>query len=284
MALIHPLVQEYKIGPLSQSINNQSTLNNILSPFGYHMLPQLVSVVPCTCEFLQLSIYSSRLYQCSKSILTLNLNYRFSHQLCLITSREQCIETHIKLFTTPLVNNSELPTAAPQLLRDFSALQSSCTALMKNNIEHKGMKPITTRFISPTMNTGYVDYPSFVVEVLLHTQVQGFSTAPLIDQTLRSTSTTLATTQVHEDGVHWVPTWTLSHCPPTNHKLPITIHTWSTLMPPSNKPQVTNPVVASAPSQVIQDLWRPFHMVANRILNLSFTRTLHLLASNHSLR
>jgi len=29
----------------------------------------------------------------------------------------------------------------------------------------------TTRFISPTMNTGYVDYPSFVVEVLLHTQV-----------------------------------------------------------------------------------------------------------------
>lgn len=156
MALIHTLVQEYKLG---FGFNSSTTSLSSTRYFNHLADVELLTtalVVPCTCPDLQLLVCSNCLYQWSKSNWPLNLHYQFVHFLFLSPSRVQHIKTPktpIELFTTTFVNNSQSVHCC------FSATQRLQHTMVflhysnEENIGHRGFPPNNEICPSPTMNT-----------------------------------------------------------------------------------------------------------------------------------
>lgn len=130
----------------------------------------------------------------------------------------QHIETLIELFTTPFVRNSQLPATAPQLLRLFFPLQSSCVALMKNNIGMEGFYLSPSNITSLMMNTGCQLRSSSWPNL----DLQAASSSSLSYPSRRYLSyphlTQLTVFQVPSCPLLQGYSWTFSRFPPTIHK------------------------------------------------------------------
>lgn len=148
MVLKYPLIQEYKTGAwCHQSTRYSDHLAVTCAVNSSHLY--LVPAQSFDSQFAALPLSMIQVHLDNEprlsNLFTSSALVHQGHN----TSRLLLSFSQLRLWRT-----LNLPTASPQIFKDFSPPWSSCAAPMKTNIGHEGLPPITARCPSPTMITG----------------------------------------------------------------------------------------------------------------------------------